>query len=63
LIKLIAFSGFLEDGVFDNMKNETVQWRSYYEDYRAANIKFSKFSYAGPIVMGVGGENKFFTHA
>jgi hypothetical protein len=28
----------------------------FYEDARGANVKFSKLSYAGPIVMGVGGE-------
>lgn len=30
----------------------------FYEDARGANVKFSKLSYAGPIIMGVGGIEK-----
>ncbi|ODM96286.1 hypothetical protein Ocin01_10381 [Orchesella cincta] len=44
---------FQADGVLNN--NVTVtDTVHYYEDSRSANVKFSKLSYAGPIVMGVG---------
>ncbi|CAL8087002.1 unnamed protein product [Orchesella dallaii] len=51
---VMSFLGFQADGVLNNNMTVT-DTVHYYEDSRSANIKFSKLSYAGPIVMGVGG--------
>ncbi len=55
-INAYIFEGFEADGVFTSNSTAIQGGRSYfYEDARGPNVKFSKLSYIGPIIMGVGG--------
>ncbi|XP_021943619.1 uncharacterized protein LOC110842215 isoform X2 [Folsomia candida] len=53
---VMSYFGFEADGVFTSNGTAVAGGRAYfYEDARGSNVKFSKLSYAGPIIMGLGG--------